>query len=126
MAIKYQCPKCGRRFVDWGAEKLGFMCPDDEGVELVRVGAGDDASPSPRRSSAKKAPRRVAAVAAVEDEAIDEEEFEAPDAEESAEDEVEGEEEEVAVVEPGVDDAVAVDDEVEADPDEVAADDDEE
>lgn len=41
MAVKYYCPKCGRRFVDWGAEKLGFKCPSDtcEGEELVLVGA---------------------------------------------------------------------------------------
>ncbi|MDQ1257657.1 MAG: hypothetical protein QG656_2263 [Candidatus Hydrogenedentes bacterium] len=42
MAIKYTCAKCGKRFVDWGAEKLGFRCPDCEDSELVRVGGGAD------------------------------------------------------------------------------------
>ncbi|HOH28061.1 MAG TPA: hypothetical protein PLC40_00165 [Candidatus Hydrogenedentes bacterium] len=41
MVVKYYCPKCGRRFVDWGAEKLGFKCPSDtcEEAELVILGS---------------------------------------------------------------------------------------
>ncbi len=41
MTVKYYCPKCGRRFVDWGAEKLGFKCPSEtcEGEPLVLPGA---------------------------------------------------------------------------------------
>ncbi len=27
MAIKYYCPKCHKRFVEWGAKKSGFKCP---------------------------------------------------------------------------------------------------
>lgn len=51
-AKKYHCRKCGRRFIDWGAEKLNFKCPDCDGEELVRVGGVIDGSakrPSLRR-----------------------------------------------------------------------------
>jgi len=42
MAVKYHCRKCGKRFVDWGAEELGYKCPDCDGEELIRVGSPDD------------------------------------------------------------------------------------
>jgi len=51
-AKKYHCRKCGRRFIDWGAEKLNYKCPDCDGEELVRVGGVIDGStkrPSLRR-----------------------------------------------------------------------------
>ena len=35
MAVKYHCRKCGKRFIDWGAEKLGFKCPDCENEQVV-------------------------------------------------------------------------------------------
>lgn len=65
MAVKYSCPKCGRRFTEWGAERSGFRCPQDEwcppdheeAVELVQVGSVDDASKpktSLKRASARK------------------------------------------------------------------------
>ena len=44
MAVKYFCPKCGLRFVDWGAEKLGFKCPACPEQELIRVGANEGPS----------------------------------------------------------------------------------
>ncbi len=44
MAVKYFCPKCERRFVDWGAEKLGFKCPACPDEELIRVGANEGQS----------------------------------------------------------------------------------
>ncbi len=44
MAVKYFCPKCERRFVDWGAEKLGFKCPSCPDEELIRVGAKEGQS----------------------------------------------------------------------------------
>ena len=37
MAVKYHCPKCEKRFIDWGAEKLGFKCPDCEDEKLIEV-----------------------------------------------------------------------------------------
>lgn len=53
MAIKYQCPKCKSRYVEWGAEKLGFNCPHCEDQKLVRAGAsgllGDSAPTLKRR-----------------------------------------------------------------------------
>ncbi|HNY86575.1 MAG TPA: hypothetical protein P5141_02220 [Candidatus Hydrogenedentes bacterium] len=30
MPIKYYCPKCHRRFLEWGAEKLSHTCPNPE------------------------------------------------------------------------------------------------
>ena len=51
MPSKYECPRCGRKFTQWGAEKLGFKCPKDQhcppdaqdDIELVPAGtAGDD------------------------------------------------------------------------------------
>ena len=65
MAVKYTCPKCNRRFADWGAKKLNFKCPHDEscppGTEgemtaLLRVGASTDdvaaAKPTLKRKKA--------------------------------------------------------------------------
>lgn len=52
MPIKYHCPKCGKRYVEWGAKKLGFHCPACAGSELVRSGGGPDraaANPALRR-----------------------------------------------------------------------------
>ncbi len=37
MAVKYHCPKCEKRFIDWGAEKLKFKCPDCEDEKLIEV-----------------------------------------------------------------------------------------
>ena len=66
MAIKYTCPKCNRRFTQWGAEKFGFKCPNDEwcpkdhpaDIELVRLGPSED-RPS-RRPALKKGARKLA------------------------------------------------------------------
>lgn len=60
MPVKYHCPKCGRRFVDWGAEKLGFKCPDCDDEELVRAGVSEE-RPA-RRASLKRAVRKAAPV----------------------------------------------------------------
>jgi hypothetical protein len=67
--------------VDWGAEKLGFKCPDCAGEELVRVGSGEDRAV--KRPSLKRKPRRATAVAVVDEailgvdaDEIDEEELE--------------------------------------------------
>lgn len=69
MAVKYHCRKCGKRFVEWGAEKLGFKCPDCENEELVRVGVADEKVV--RKPSLKRRPRRVvSAVSTMDDEGI--------------------------------------------------------
>ena len=70
MSVKYECPKCGRRFTEWGAEKVGFKCPKDQwcskdhpdDVELVRVGQSEGGHS--RRPSLKRTPKRKAAAAA--------------------------------------------------------------
>lgn len=57
MPLKYFCPKCEKRFVDWGAEKLGFKCPDCPDETLYRVGTlpeGESAAPSLSKSAAKR------------------------------------------------------------------------
>ena len=58
MAVKYYCPKCGRRFVDWGAEKLGYKCPGDacDGEVLILPGSesGDTAEVAHKAKRAKK------------------------------------------------------------------------
>lgn len=61
MPVKYYCPKCDRRFVDWGAEKLGFVCPTCDGEQLIQVGAQESgpAKPSLKRKSSKKAPKET-------------------------------------------------------------------
>ena len=74
MPLKYYCLKCDKRFVDWGAEKLGFKCPDCEGQPLYRVGTHPDGegAPSLSKSAAKrKAKPRVKV--AVEEGEFDEE-----------------------------------------------------
>lgn len=59
MAMKYQCRGCGKRYVDWGAEKLGFKCPDCENEELVPAGQAEEKVA--RRPALKRKPRRSAA-----------------------------------------------------------------
>ena len=60
MPIKYHCPNCGKRYVEWGAEKLGFKCPECEGEELIRMGLPSD-RPA-RRPSLKRILRKAAPV----------------------------------------------------------------
>lgn len=58
MAVKYFCPKCGRRFVEWGAQKLEFKCPTETCDEepLVLPGAVElEADEKPKVKRAKKA-----------------------------------------------------------------------
>jgi len=98
MAVKYHCKKCGKRFIDWGAEKLGYSCPDCEGEKLVRVGLSEEKAvrrPSLKRKPRKSVPARHAA----------EEEILVPDIEEIEAEEVEVEpEEEPAGIFLGADD----------------------
>jgi DNA-directed RNA polymerase subunit RPC12/RpoP len=67
MAVKYHCRKCGKRYIDWGAEKLGFKCPDCNGEELVRLGQGEERG-AKRPSLRRRASRKAAATLAVPDE----------------------------------------------------------
>lgn len=68
MAVKYQCPKCDRRFVDWGAEKFGFKCPTD-GEDLLRVGSAIDMAPSV--NSLKRRPKKIDTRTALYDDDVD-------------------------------------------------------
>lgn len=68
MAVKYHCRKCGKRFIDWGAEKLGFKCPDCGDEELVRLGASDEKGA--KKPSLKRKPRRIIAAAAASEEGL--------------------------------------------------------
>jgi hypothetical protein len=61
MPVKYCCPKCEKRFVDWGAEKLNFRCPDCVGEELVPVGGSVPAKK--KAPSLKRKPRKKKAAA---------------------------------------------------------------
>ena len=57
MPLKYYCPKCSKRYIEWGAEKLAFKCPDCEGTTLYRVGTlpeGEDGKPSLSKTAAKR------------------------------------------------------------------------
>jgi hypothetical protein len=97
MAVKFSCPKCGRRFTEWGAERLGFKCPKDENcpkdiaedIELVRVGVAEDRML--RRPALRKGARRP--VPYVAPSALSEDEVVVPDIEDiEAATEIEGEE----------------------------------
>jgi hypothetical protein len=84
MALKYECPKCGRKFTEWGAERLGFKCPSDqwckhEGDEPELIVAGSqDESPS-RKTSLKRSfrprPKAVKSLAEEVEPADDADEF---------------------------------------------------
>lgn len=63
MTVKYSCPKCSRRFADWGAQKMGFKCPhdescppgtEDEEITLLRVGAPLEDAASPQKPTLKR------------------------------------------------------------------------
>ncbi|MCH7959764.1 MAG: hypothetical protein IID08_06520 [Candidatus Hydrogenedentes bacterium] len=57
MAVKYTCPKCNKRFIDWGAKKLDFKCPDCKDEALVLVGHESSQSRSAKRPSLKRTTR---------------------------------------------------------------------
>ena len=61
--------------MDWGAEKLGFKCPDCDGEVLIRVGSPDDKVV--RRPSLKRKPRVRAVPVPLEDEGLAIEDLEA-------------------------------------------------
>lgn len=99
MAVKYQCPKCGRRFVEWGAQKLDFLCPhdnmcdpavgDEELIALVRMGAAEET-----KAAAPALSRRAKPAPKPKEEVFDEEETTEEAGEEEEVDESEGDDEE--------------------------------
>ena len=116
MAVKYYCPKCGRRFVDWGAEKLAYKCPGEtcEGETLILPGS-ESAETTDATHKAKRVKKRKAILPAVSSD-IDIPELEegfSEDMELDIEEEVDEEAEEdlvpiIAEDEEPVDDVVAV------------------
>lgn len=52
MTIKFRCPKCDRKYIDWGAEKLGYLCPDCK-EELSEIGMEEADSKTPSLKSGK-------------------------------------------------------------------------
>lgn len=67
MPLKYYCPKCDKRFIDWGAEKLGFKCPDCKDETLYRVGTqpeGENGAPVLSKSAAKRKTKAKSKVSA--------------------------------------------------------------
>ncbi len=110
MAIKYHCPKCGKKFVEWGAEKVGFRCPDCEDEELVRVGGAEDA-PTRKRPTLRRIPKKTVVVPDLDLEDEEQDEVVDDDVVADADDEI---------VEPGAEgaeEAVVVDADVDADVD---------
>ncbi len=101
MAVKYVCPKCGRKFTEWGAEKLGFKCPRDkfcpedatEDIELVRAGTQEDHSH--KRVALKRTPKRKA-VPVIRESMLDDDEAMVPDVDAFSEEGEYGAEEEDA------------------------------
>lgn len=65
MPVKYHCPKCHRRFTEWGAQKVGFKCPHDEWcpkdalgeIELIRGGVIEE-KPA-KKTVVKRPPKKV-------------------------------------------------------------------
>lgn len=109
MAVKYYCPKCGRRFVEWGAQKLDFKCPSEDCAEqaLSQVGASElDAEEKQKVKRVKKA-KSIVPLVNPEDEVseLGDSFLGGDDAADMDDDEdVEEEEEEEEVVTPVVDD----------------------
>jgi len=81
MALKYHCRKCGKKYVEWGADKLRFLCPQCDGEELVRVGGSGGAPP--KKPSLKRTARKTrvkkARKAEDVDDVVETEQVEGPD-----------------------------------------------
>ncbi|MCL4219117.1 MAG: hypothetical protein KJ052_19220 [Candidatus Hydrogenedentes bacterium] len=113
MTVKYQCPKCSRRWTEAGAERVGFRCPVDQwchkdgssDIELIPVNQIED-KPT-RRTPLRRTARRVAApAAAIEDEKLDDKDDVDDDEEVEDDEEIEGETEETETADD--DDALTV------------------
>ncbi len=63
MAQKYSCTKCGKKFVDWGADKIkaGDGCDDDCKGEFLELIGFDAAQATPKKKPALKRKRAAAA-----------------------------------------------------------------
>lgn len=59
MAAKYTCSQCERKFIDWGAEKLGYKCPDCDDSELKPIVFEPAAKAKKKPSLKRAAPKKV-------------------------------------------------------------------
>lgn len=96
MPAKYQCPKCERRYVEWGAEKFGFKCPNCVETELIRIGAIEQTSA--KSASLKRRPRKATPSPIPAEEELEVPEFETSAASDGYDEEEVEEEEELEVV----------------------------
>lgn len=70
MAVKYICAKCERKFIDWGAKKLNFKCPDCEESELTAIGFDASAKTKKKRPALKRVPKKKKKVVVPDDDNI--------------------------------------------------------
>ena len=108
VAQKYYCPKCGRKFIEWGAQKLDFKCPgkecDGEHLKLIDPKTLE-AVEKPKTKKPRKKKERVVPVSSdfdledgVSEVPLEDEEYEEPEEiseEEIEEDYLEEDEEEI-------------------------------
>ncbi len=64
MAVKYRCPKCEKRFIQWGAEKLKFKCPECKDEALVPLGSNEPGGAAVRPSLKRRTKKAIAVEAA--------------------------------------------------------------
>ncbi len=129
MAVKYYCPLCGRRFVDWGAEKLQYKCPSETCNEepLIKVGetvAEPEAKPDLKRTKKRKQAATPSALDIVEMDSTFIESDDVDEDEEGEDVEEEAEETDSPVVVATEDDDSDTDDALLVDDDDVDSDDD--
>lgn len=58
MPIKYYCPKCHRRFLEWGAEKLSHSCPNPDCAAESLVLMESTTLEAPEKPKLKKVKRK--------------------------------------------------------------------
>ncbi len=133
MPIKYYCPKCHRKFLEWGAKKMSFSCPNAEcAAESLHI-VDATTLEAPEKPKLKKVKRKKAPPVPLGDDfdvdegmvdmPLEDEDFEDVDAEdEEVEVEEEAEVEEVVEVADDFDPVVEVVDDTEADEDDAADD----
>lgn len=129
VAVKYYCPLCGRRFVEWGAEKMEFKCPTDvcKGGTLIPVGSSADElddKPELKRTKKRKAAAAPTPPPALDIVEIDSAFIESDDVDDDEEEDEIEEEPDAPVVVPTEDDSGDDDGALLDDADVVDADDD--
>ena len=92
MASKYICSQCQRKFVDWGAEKLGYKCPDCNDSELTEISFEPATKAKKKPSLKRSAPKKVSKEDFVADEtdSDDEDIIDSDDVDSDDDDELDG------------------------------------